>query len=169
MATLVLVIGFASPAAAQENDPAASEESAAPFWFVVGGGWGTPTHVGSGGAASLNIGHRPAFQLGVSVNQRFRIFQPAPVTFALNSGVGMRVHADRFSQIAFFAGPSLVGAGHYRMGSSQQYDFTGGAVGSVQAFVKPFDALGLGLEAYGNINPVRSYAGLRISILIVRY
>lgn len=169
VATLALAIGLIAPAAAQENEQAASEESIAPFWFVMGGGWGTPSHVGSGGAVSLNIGHRPAFQLGVSANQRFSIFRPAPITFALNSGVGMRVHAGRFSHLAFFAGPSLVGAGHYRSGSSQQYDFIGGAVGSVQAFVKPFDVLGLGIEAYGNVNPVRSYAGLRIAILIIRY
>jgi hypothetical protein len=80
----------------------------------------------------------------------------------------MRVHAGRFSQVAFFVGPSLVVAEQDQSGTSQQ-KFTGGAVGSVQAFVKPFDMFGLGIEVYGNVNPVRSYAGLRVSILVVRY
>lgn len=161
---LILFTGcFASHAGAQ---PAAEKETPTPFWFVASTGWATPSHVGGGSAFSLHVGHRPAFRFGVSINQRFSLFSSPPITGALNSGIGRRLHFGRLSQSAFFVGPAVVVAEHLQSGSGKRIHLTGGVVGSFQAFVKPLAAWGLGIELYGNVNPIRSYAGIRIGILI---
>lgn len=161
---LVLFTGCVAPQASAQQT--ASSEESAPFWFVASIGPATPSHVGGGNAFNLHIGHRPAFRFGVSINQRFNLFGSPPETSALNSGVGMRIHSDRLSQSAFFIGPAFVVAEHLQSGSGERVSLTGGIVGSAQVFVKPLAAWGLGVEIYGNANPVRSYAGVRIGLLI---
>lgn len=166
MAVVLLALwagGFASQVGAQQT---ADEGAPAPFWFVASTGPATPSHVGGGGAFSVHVGHRPAFRVGVSVNQRFNLFGSPPTTTALNSGMGLRIHASRLAQSAFFAGPSLVVAEHLQAGAGERVNLAGGVVGSVQAFFKPLAAWGIGVEIYGNANPIRSYAGVRIGLLI---
>lgn len=147
-------------------------------WMTFSGGT-----AGSGKAINLNTSYSFArgettYQLAGDYTGAIAFLNPPAFYSASVSGlVGRRNHGRHFL-LAQYVGPSLL----YHVDrddvlnaeaayvEQERRRFSPGLAANAQFFVKPLGRfvpeLGIGLEAFANLNAVRSHYGLRLALLI---
>ena len=90
---------------------------------------------------------------------------------AVDVAVGRGVF-DRFFAVGLFLGPAIL-SGQKPSGELDSLGdpvpetyISGGAVASGQVFLKPLPEIGVGVEVFGNANPIKSVAGWRLSVQV---
>ncbi len=156
--TLVLAaLLCAWPVAAQPVSgagPAVAEDDRG--WFAFGLGPGRP--YGLVAVATANFGRERVVQAGFHAHTEFNLLGRSASVNAFNVGVG-RSRASRWERTALAAGPAVVWGLREAADARSRYT-TAGVVVSGQAMFTPVPELGLGVDAFVNVNPVRSGYGV---------
>ena len=150
----------ALPLAAQPRVGLASPEKDG-GWLAFGLGLGQP--YGMAAAATANFGRTRLLQLGFHANTELNFFGRSASTNALHVGYG-RSRVSYWDRSALAAGPAVVwGLGDAADTGSRFV--TAGLVLSAQQMVTPIPELGIGLDAFVNVNPIRSGWGVALTFL----
>ncbi len=152
----------ASPVAAQTGPdlgPAAPERDRG--WFAFGFGPGHPH--GAVAVATANFGRERILQVGFHANSDLNPFGRSASTNALHVGAGLS-RVSRWDRTALALGPAVVWG--LRDAADPEDRFTtAGLVLSGQAMFTPIPEVGLGLDAFVNMNPAQSGYGVGITFV----
>ena len=158
LAALILPLNVA----AQEPSgpgPAAPETDRG--WFAFGFGPSIP--YGFAFAATANFGRERVLQVGAHGVGEFELFGRSEHVSTLHVGPGLS-RVDRWSRLAVAAGPAVVWG--VRDASNAESDYvTAGLVLSGQAIVTPIPELGLGLDAFAILSPIKSGVGFAVTFV----
>lgn len=158
MRTLLLLSALlaATPAFAQPTvGPASPERDRG--WLTLGLGASDP--YGLAAVVRANFGRERVLQVGYHAELISSILSNVALSSA-HVGVG-RSRVGRWSRTALTAGPALVWGD--RRGDRGFVAI--GAVLNGQAIFTPIPELGVGLDAYANLNTVRSSVGLAVTFV----
>lgn len=156
LALLPALLLLASPVAAQPG-PASPERDRG--WFAFGPGTGHPDDLAF--VATANFGRERVVQVGFHGVTDFALGGSVANVSALHIGPGIS-RVSRWDRTALFVGPSVVWG--RRTETSGRF-VTGGVVVSGQAMFTPIREVGLGLDAFVTLNPVRPAYGAALTFV----
>lgn len=159
---LLLSLVAALPVAAQRPvlaSPASPEHDHG--WFAFGLGPGAPYDLVL--SATANFGREHLLQIGLHSNFELAFFGRYASTNAVHVGPGLS-RVDRWSRVALAAGPAVVWGLRDASDPGSRFN-TAGVVVSGQTMFTPVPELGLGVDAFVNLNPVRSGYGLGLTFV----
>jgi hypothetical protein len=128
-------------------------------WLTIGSGIGEKMHLSS--FISYTFIDENVYQLSINGNQEFSIMGTAKPDYIVSSSFsyGKKNNWD-FGFGAFFAGPSLV----LGKRENENIKYTIGVNIGSQLLFTPLDELGLGFDAFCNLNFYESFYGIRIAV-----
>ncbi len=174
--TVSLIIFYSSSLFGQANqEQVPTDTSRYQYWFNIGpaiDSYSSAFNLGFNYNSSLGGNY---YQVGYqSISRKSKEYYPGlefkeyPF-YACNIGIG-KVSVEKYLFFAYFIGPAFVwgekvGDNLDANGIRQIKEFySAGVALNSQIFFRPISELGIGLELYGNINPIRTLAELRLSI-----
>ncbi len=157
---ILALLSIAVPATAQVVVPPASPERDG-GWFTFGLGPGDP--YGTAATMTANVGRERFLQAGFHANSEFSFGGRSASTNALHVGAGL-ARVSRWDRTSISAGPAVVWG--LRDAADPDARFTtGGVVLNGQAVFTPIPELGIGLDAFVNVNPVQSGYGVALTFV----
>lgn len=131
-------------------------------WFAFGLGAGEP--YGTAVVGTANFGRTRFVQVGFHASTELHLLggRSASVN-ALHLGGGLS-RVSRWDRVALAAGPAVVWGLRDATDTDSRYA-TAGVVLSGQAIFTPIPEVGLGLDAFVNVNPVRSAYGVGLTFV----
>ena len=144
-----------------QADPASPERDKG--WATYGFGLDAPLDLGAG--LTANFGRTHIWQVSLQTSQEFMLSGTGTNVTWLGVGRGYSA-VGRWGRLAIAGGPAVVwGKDWYRRerpeGQEREHYVTGGLTLSGQAIFTPVREVGVGLELFGNVNPVISAVGVR--------
>ena len=153
---------FPHVAAAQANhDVGPANPGDDKGWFAFGFGPGYP--YGAVATATANFGRERIIQVGIHTNSQLNPFGGNNSVNAVHLGAGIS-RVSRWDRTALAVGPAVVWGLPDATDDDSRYT-TAGIVLTGQAMFTPIPELGLGLDAFFNLNPVQSGYGVGITFV----
>ncbi len=163
---LLLLLALTIPAAtsvAQTPGPASPDRDGG--WLSLGIGRGFPHDISV--VASANIGRENVWQVGFSGVSDISLGGEVPSVAAVNVARGFSL-VSRWSRVSLSGGPAAVWG--KQRSSFRSHDLsrftTVGLVGSAEFVFTPIKEVGIGFDVYGNVNPAKPVAGIRLLLVV---
>ncbi len=159
-AVLLAAGTFPASALAQGELPSRNPSQSGLWWVSAGLGLGHPLTFQGG--ISLNAGRRLLYQIAYNYSMEVSLSHTRSTVNSVSAGIGHEV-VNAGIRVVAFAGPALLWGNGPPENDRRLYSSLGLVLNG-----QIITGYGLGLDLYGNVNPVMSTAGVRLVFQIGR-